>query len=247
VSPGNGVEAQNAIIVVPTFNERDNTPHLVERIFGLYPDIHLLIVDDHSPDGTSDVVRELQPHYPNLMLLERMENHGFAPSYRDGFRKALSEPWCEAAITMDADFSHDPAEIRHLLAKLADNDVVVGSRYVAGGRIGNWGLRRRLLSRGANFYVRTVLGLSARDTTSGFTCMRKSALEKVRVDETVSNGYAFLVEMKYLLKRSGCKIGEHPITFDERREGESKMSMGKIWESVWLPWRVRMGANSHGR
>jgi dolichol-phosphate mannosyltransferase len=239
LTPAAGIAARNAVVVVPTFNERRNIARLVETLFSLYPEIHLLVVDDHSPDGTADAVRELQPRYPNLILLERMRDRGFAASYRDGFQRALAEPWCQAVLTMDADFSHDPSEIRHLLEKLAGNDVVLGSRYVEGGGVGHWNLRRRILSRSANFYVRTVLGLGAHDATSGFMCLRREALQRVPVHETVSDGYAFLVELKYLLGRSGCRIAEHPIVFDERREGQSKMSADKIWEAVWLPWHTR--------
>jgi dolichol-phosphate mannosyltransferase len=234
-----GVATENAVVVIPTFNERDNIPKLVDTVLGLYPDIHILVVDDHSPDGTSDVVRELQAKRPNLLLLERMKNPGFAASYRDGFSQMLAEPWCQAVISMDADFSHDPAVVRHLLAKLAGNDVVVGSRYTAGGSVQHWNLRRRMLSRGANFYVRGVLGVPTRDTTSGFMCMRREALNGVPFRETSAEGYAFLVELKYLLKQAGNRIAEYPIVFEERREGQSKMSMGKIWESLWMPWRIR--------
>jgi dolichol-phosphate mannosyltransferase len=234
--------AQNAVVVIPTFNERENIPNLIGALFGLYPDIRILVVDDHSPDGTSDAVRELQPRHPNLMLLERMQNPGFAASYRDGFRQVLSEPWCEAVVTMDADFSHDPSMIRHLLDKLSDHDVVVGSRYVAGGSVKRWNLRRRLLSRYANLYLTVVLGLPVHDMTSGFTCMRRQALEKVPVQKTASDGYSFLVELKYMLSRAGSRIGEYPISFEERREGQSKMSAGKIWEALWMPWRIRSGS-----
>ena len=230
----------NAAVVIPTFNERDNIPKIIKTLLGLFPDIHVLVVDDHSPDGTSDVVRSLQPQYPNLMLLERMQNPGFAASYRDGFRQVLAQPWCRAVTTMDADFSHDPAVIGDLLGKLADHDVVIGSRYTAGGSVANWSLRRRMLSRSANFYVRAVLGVPARDTTSGFMCMRRGALESVPVQNTASEGYAFLVELKYLLHRAKNRIAEYPIMFDERREGQSKMSAGKVWESFWMPWRIRL-------
>jgi dolichol-phosphate mannosyltransferase len=126
-----------------------------------------------------------------------------------------------------------------MLPKLAGNDVVVGSRYTAGGSVRNWSLRRRMLSRAANYYVRAVLGVSVRDTTSGFVCMRREALERAVVEQTASDGYAFLAELKYLLVRTGSRIAEHPISFDERREGESKMSAGKMWEALWLPWRIR--------
>jgi dolichol-phosphate mannosyltransferase len=237
--PAPGVATQNAVVVVPTFNERTNIARLVDTLFGLYPNIHVLVVDDHSPDGTSEVVRGLQQDRDNLMLLERTHNPGFAASYRDGFRQALASPWCQVVITMDADFSHDPSEIRHLLGRLAGHDVVVGSRYIAGGSVQRWNLRRRLLSLTANLYVRAALSLPIHDTTSGFLCMRREALEGVPVQKTFSEGYVFLVELKCLLNRSGCKIVEHPIVFDERREGQSKMSIGKVWESFWMPWRIR--------
>jgi dolichol-phosphate mannosyltransferase len=236
------VAAGNTIVVVPTFNERHNITRLVETILGLYPEIHVLVVDDHSPDGTANAVRALQQRFPNLMLLERLRDSGFAASYRDGFRLVLAQPWCHAIVTMDADFSHDPSEIRHLLGKLAGHDVVVGSRYVAGGGFGNLKLRRRILSHAANLYVRAVLGLTVHDTTSGFQCMRREVLASLPLDATVSNGYAILVELKYLFHRFGRRVAEHPIVFEDRREGQSKMSAGKVWESMRLPWRIRFRA-----
>jgi dolichol-phosphate mannosyltransferase len=239
---GSHVATQNTAVVIPTYNERDNIPKIVEAILNLYPDIHILVVDDHSPDGTAQIVREMQRVHPNLMLRERMQNRGFAPSYRDGFRQVLAESWCHAVIGMDADFSHNPAEIGRMLDKLTGYDVVVGSRYTAGGSVQNWNPGRRMLSRAANFYVRAVLGVRVRDTTSGFICMRREALERAPVQQTASEGYAFLVELKYLLKRSGSCIAEHPISFEERREGQSKMSAGKVWESFWMPWRIRLGS-----
>jgi len=238
------IALQNTYIIIPTFNERLNIGNLVERLALLYPETHVLIVDDHSPDGTAGVVRGLQARHSKLMLLERIADRGFAPSYRDGFRRALAEPECHAIVTMDADFSHDPAQIGPMIEKLAACDVVVGSRYIAGGGVANWRLRRRILSRGANLYVRAVLGLPVHDATAGFLCLRPSAIQKLSLDESASNGYAFLVEMKYLLQLAGCRMVEHPILFDERREGESKMSMGKIWESIWLPWRILRAGRS---
>jgi len=238
--PASAVPTKNAVVVVPTFNELDNIPQIIKALIDLYPDIHILIVDDHSPDGTADAVRALQAQHENLGLIERMKNPGFAASYRDGFSQVLAEPWCQAVITMDADFSHNPAIIGHLLNGLAGNDVMIGSRYTTGGSVKNWGLGRRLLSRSANFYVHAVLGVPIRDTTSGFMCMRKEALESVPVQNTASDGYAFLVELKYLLTRAGSRMGEYPIVFDERRQGQSKMSADKIWESFWIPWRIRL-------
>lgn len=235
-----GVGPQNTVVVIPTFNERGNMEKLVKTLLGAYPEIRILVADDHSPDGTADVVRELQPRFRNLMLLERMQNPGYGPSLRDAFRKALAEPRCQAIVTMDADFSHDPTEVGHLLEKLADHNVVVGSRYTSEGGIGRWSLRRRILSRGANLYVRTILRLGIHDVTSGFLCMRREALKRVPIEQCQSNGYAFLVELKYLLERDGNRMAEHPIFFNERSEGKSKMSTRKIWESIWLPWRIRL-------
>jgi len=234
------VAPQNAVVVVPTFNERENIPEIIKALFGLYPDIHILVVDDHSPDGTADAVRGLQSQHKNLGLLERMKNPGFANSYRDGFRQSMAEPWCQALITMDADFSHNPSVIGHLLNGLAESDVVIGSRYTIGGSVKNWSPGRRLLSRSANFYVHAVLGVPIRDTTSGFMCMRRKALEGTPFQQTASDGYAFLVELKYLLARAGNRMSEYPIVFDERRQGQSKMSADKIWESFWMPWRIRL-------
>jgi dolichol-phosphate mannosyltransferase len=234
------IDIQNTAVVIPTYNERDNIAKIIDALLRLYPAIHILVVDDHSPDGTAGIVREMQGRCPNLILLERMQNRGFAPSYRDGFRRILPEPWCQAVVTMDADFSHDPAAIAKLLAGLEAVEVVVGSRYTMGGSVRNWNLRRRLLSRAANYYVRAVLSFGVRDMTSGFVGMRREALERAGVEHTGSEGYAFLVELKYLLARSGSRIAEHAISFDERREGQSKMSAGKVWEALWMPWRIRL-------
>lgn len=236
------ISVADAAIVVPTFNESDNVPSLVERVFGLYPAAHLLIVDDHSPDGTAGIVRSLQPRYPNLMLLERMNDPSFGRSYRDGFRRVLAESWCRAVVTMDADFSHDPAVICEMVERLSESDVVIGSRYIPNGGVANWSLHRRLLSRSANLYVRAILWMPVRDTTAGFMCMRREVLERIPLERIASEGYAFLVELKYLLSVGGARIAEHPITFSERREGQSKMSGKKIWESVRIPWRIRFGA-----
>jgi dolichol-phosphate mannosyltransferase len=233
------VFTKNAAVVIPTLNERDNIAKIIGTLLDLYPDIHVLVVDDHSPDGTADVVRELRAQHPHLMLVERMSSRGFGPSYRDAFRTVLAEPWCEAVVTMDADFSHDPGDIRNLLDKLAGQDMVIGSRYVAGGSVEHWSRRRRMLSQAANFYVRMVLPGTVQDTTSGFLCIRREALERV-LQKTASTGYTFMVELKYLLRRSGSRLTEHPIAFGNRRQGHSKMSAGKVWESLWRPWYLRL-------
>jgi dolichol-phosphate mannosyltransferase len=235
------IPTRNAVVVVPTFNEAANIPKIVETVFGLYPEIHMLVVDDQSPDGTAEIVRGLQPCHSNLELLARTGDPSFGRSYLDGFRKMLAKDWCQAIVTMDADFSHDPAVIARLLELLDTSDIALGSRYVAGGSVKNWALGRRVLSRSANLYVRAVLGLPIRDTTCGFMCMRAAAVATLPLDAIMSDGYAFLVELKYALARQGSCFQEYPIRFDERREGQSKMSVGKVWESAWLPWRIRLG------
>ena len=230
---------EDTVVVIPTYNERDNIGKLIAALLDLYPGIRVLVETKPSPDGTAAVVRDAQSRSANALLLERTANRGFAASYRDGFHKVLTEYPCRAIVTMDADFSHSPAEIGKMLNRLSVCDAVVGSRYTAGGSVKNWNLRRRTLSRAANHYVRAVLGFQVRDTTSGFMCIRREALEKAGVEQTSSEGYSFLVELKYLLVRLGSRIAEHPIAFDERREGQSKMSAGKIWEAFWMPWRIR--------
>ena len=197
------------------------------------------MVDDISPDGTAVVVEELQNQFPRLACHQRKTDRGFGKSYIDGFKKSAAEEQYEKIVMMDADFSHDVKEIPKMIEKLFDFDVVIGSRYVKGGRIENWNWRRRLLSRFANFYVRTVLGTPISDMTTGFMCFRKEILEKIKPDSVKSEGYAFLVEFKYRIFKAGYKIFEHPIVFTERREGESKMSFKNIREAILLPWKLK--------
>jgi dolichol-phosphate mannosyltransferase len=227
-------------VVIPTYNESGNIPPLVDAIFEAYPGISMLVVDDHSPDGTAELVRGLRGRYPNLGVLERRQNRGFGRSYVDGFRQVLSDGRTEAVVMMDADFSHDPATIGDMVRALGEYGAVVGSRYRSGGNVENWSKWRQLLSRSANFYVRAVLTVPVADMTTGFMAIRTEALRAIDIERLCSDGYSFLVELKYLLARSGCRVYEHPITFRERREGQSKMSGKIIWESIWLPWRIRL-------
>ena len=226
-------------VIIPTYNEKENIRFLVEEIFSLYSNIFILVVDDNSPDGTGDIVKDLQIRFPQLALRQRLNNRGFGKSYIDGFEKLLDDSENRIIVMMDADFSHDPEEIPEMINKLSECDMVIGSRYVPGGDIENWNWRRRLLSRFANFYVKTILGTPINDMTTGFMCLRKSILDKINLDSIKSDGYAFLVELKYKIFKAGYKIYEHPITFVERREGQSKMSFKNIWEAVFLPWKLR--------
>jgi len=226
-----------ALVVVPTYNERDNLPLLLDGLMR-HPNVSVLVVDDDSPDGTAAVAHELAATHPGrIHVLERRGIRGLGRSYVDGLKLAL-EAKADLICQMDADLSHDPAQLPRLIAGAAAADVVIGSRYIPGGRIVNWPLRRRLLSRFANIYVRTITRLTARDCTSGYRCWRREALSGMPLDRFISDGYSFLVEMLYVAARRGCRIGEAPITFVERRLGESKLSRAVLLESAIAPWRL---------
>jgi dolichol-phosphate mannosyltransferase len=225
------------VVIVPTYNERDNLPPLVARLLEI-PGLGILVVDDGSPDGTGEAADLIaREHRGRVEVLHRTGRRGLGRSYLDGIRHALAAG-ATHICQMDADFSHDPADVPRLLAATADADVVIGSRYVAGGRIENWAPRRIALSRFANRYVRAITGLSTADNTSGFRCWRRSALERLPLDRISSDGYAFLVELVWEAAAAGCRIREVAITFTERRQGASKLSGGVVWESVLLPWRL---------
>ena len=225
------------LVIIPTFNERENVPPLVEALVA-HDAVDVLIVDDNSPDGTGAIADDLARRQPaRVAVLHRTRDRGFGRSYIDGIRHALREP-VDVIAQMDADFSHDPTRLPALVEATARADVVIGSRYTRGGGIRNWSKRRRLLSRFANAYVRAVTGLSAGDCTSGFRCWRRDALAALPLDQFVSDGYSFLVEMLFVAALQGRRIAEVPITYVERREGESKMSRGVILESAITPWRL---------
>jgi len=229
--------SQSALVVIPTYNERANIPVLVAGLMQ-HPGVRVLIVDDQSPDGTGAVADALATDYPGrISVLHRTGKKGFGRSYIDGLRQALSEP-ADVLCQMDADLSHDPRHLPDLIAATADADVVIGSRYVPGGAIVNWPKRRRVLSRVANIYIRAVTQLAARDCTSGYRCWRRSAMATLPLDRFISDGYSFLVEMLFVAARGGCRIREVPITFVERREGESKVSRAVLIESAITPWRL---------
>src|SRR6185295_6162773 len=194
--------------------------------------------DDQSPDGTGAVAEKLAAQYPGrLEVMHRTGRRGLGRSYIDGIKKALEQP-VDVLCQMDADLSHDPRHLPDLIAASSHADVVIGSRYVPGGAIVNWPLRRRLLSRFANVYIRGVTRLSPRDCTSGYRCWRRSALAALPLDRFISDGYSFLVEMLFVASRRGSRIAEVPITFVERREGESKVSRAVLVESAITPWRL---------
>jgi len=227
----------SALVIVPTYNERANLPTLVAGLMR-HPGVRVLIVDDQSPDGTGALADALaRDHSGRIEVMHRVGPRGLGRSYIDGIQKALAEP-VDLLCQMDADLSHDPEQLPSLIAAAAAADVVVGSRYVPGGAIVNWPRRRRLLSRFANLYIRAVTRLAPRDCTSGYRCWRRAALAALPLDRFVSDGYSFLVEMLFIAARRGCRIAEVPITFVERREGESKLSRAVLLESAITPWRL---------
>jgi dolichol-phosphate mannosyltransferase len=226
------------LIILPTYNERENVPTLVEQIFAYAPAADVLLVDDNSPDGTADLATELFATEPRFSVLRRTGPRGLGRSYVDGYRAALAGGYARL-VQMDADFSHDPERLPALLRAAESADVAIGSRYCPGGGIGNWPLRRRLLSRFANFYVAKITGMEVGDATSGYRCYNRRALERVLQNQIVAEGYAFLVESIYRVSQAGLSVAEVPIIFVDRREGQSKISRKVIFESVLMPWRVR--------
>ena len=229
------------LIIIPTYNERENIRPLLDMICGIEPAAHLLIVDDNSPDQTAALAEQLQDSaYPGrLFLLKRSGKLGLGTAYVAGFKWALARGY-DYIFEMDADFSHDPRYLPEFLAAIQTSDVVLGSRYIPGGGVKNWGLVRRLVSQGGSLYARTILGLSVRDLTGGFKCFRREVLLALDLDEVSSNGYSFQIEITYRAWKKGFRIQETPIVFEDRRAGKSKMSRRIFWEAVWMVWRLRL-------
>ena len=227
----------DCLVVVPTYNERENLPTLARGILA-HPGFGLLVVDDGSPDGTGQIADALAKEHPGRVeVMHRTGPRGLGRSYVDGLRRALASG-ARLIFQMDADLSHNPEYLPALAAAAADHDLVIGSRYLTGVSVVNWPLHRIFLSAFANRYVRAVTRVSATDCTSGFRCWRREALERLPIDGMVSNGYAFIVEMLFEASRRGCRIGEVPIIFVERRQGQSKVSGRVLAESLIVPWRL---------
>jgi len=238
----------NVLILIPTYNERDNLPVLVRDILR-HDGYRVMVVDDQSPDGTGDVADQLAAEHPGRVeVLHRTGKRGLGRSYIEALTIARGRADVDLICQMDADLSHDPKYLPDMVAAAATGcDMVIGSRYLHGVSVVNWPLRRLFLSTFANNYIRTVTRLPVRDCTSGFRCWRREALQRVPLERIVSDGYAFLVEMLYEAHRRGCKIGEVPIIFVERRLGHSKMSKAVILESMYMPWRVVLRAARGGK
>jgi len=225
------------LVIVPTFNERDNLPTVLERVLR-HDGLRVLVVDDASPDGTGRIADEwAAANRARVQVLHRNGARGLGLSYIDGMYLALRTD-ATHICQMDADLSHDPDDLPRLIAATADADVAIGSRYVPGGRIENWAAHRRMLSAFANWYIRSVTGLTIRDCTGGFRCWRREVLERLPLGTLRSENYSFIVELTWEANRAGYRCSEVPITFVERRKGASKLSGRVLLESAVLPWRL---------
>jgi dolichol-phosphate mannosyltransferase len=219
-------------LVLPTYDEASNVERVVSAAREHLPDgARILIVDDNSPDGTGRIADRLQAELPGVSVLHRAQKEGIGPAYVAGFQHALAEG-ADLVVQMDADFSHDPGDLPRLIAAAGDADLVLGSRYVDGGAVADWGPVRRLISRGGSAYARAVLGVRVRDLTGGFKVFRRDVLEAIDLESISSAGYAFQVETTYRAVRAGFRVVEVPITFTERRVGESKMTGGIVLEAA---------------
>ncbi|MBL7190778.1 polyprenol monophosphomannose synthase [bacterium] len=227
------------LIIIPTYNERENIGALIPRILEQTDEVDVLVVDDNSPDGTGKIAAEISEKEPRVFLLQRPGKRGFGSAYCDGFRYALENGY-DAVMEMDADFSHDPKEIPNFLKAAEDADLVQGSRYLNGVNVINWPLYRLLLSYFANLYTRIITGLNTKDSTGGFRLIRREALKSVDLRGIKSNGYSFQIELLYKIWLKGFKVVEIPIIFVDRVKGKSKMSKRIIYEAMFMVWKLRL-------
>ena len=228
-----------AVVCLPTYNERENLEPMI-RALGAHG-VRVLVIDDNSPDGTGEIADRLAAELDYLDVLHRERKEGLGPAYLAGFRQALAGD-AELVIEMDCDFSHDPADVPRLIAAAEDADLVLGSRYVPGGRVENWGAVRRFVSAGGSLYARVFLGVPIRDLTGGFKCFRREVLERLDLDRIHAKGYAFQIELTYRALRGGFRVTEIPIRFADREIGSSKMSRAIVLEAVWKVPLMRLRA-----
>ena len=231
--------SERTLVVVPTYNERENLPKLVDRLLAAQEELEILVVDDSSPDGTGKWVGELASRNPRIHLLSRTAKNGLGRAYIAGFQWAISHGY-ELIVQMDADFSHNPDDVPKLLAGISEHeaDLAIGSRYVGGIRVINWPLKRLVLSVGASYYVKWITGLSVWDPTGGFKCWRRHTLESIDLATIRSNGYGFQIEMTHRVWRRGLRVVEVPIIFSDRIEGTSKMSKKIVFEALFMVWTL---------
>jgi dolichol-phosphate mannosyltransferase len=227
------------LVIIPTYNEIHNIKKLLPDVLSSFPSVDVLVVDDNSPDGTADWVKEAAKTVPRIKIIERPGKMGLGTAYVAGFKYVIENGY-DYAIQMDADYSHDPQEIETFLEMIKDFDLVIGSRYIYGVRVINWPIRRLLLSYGANLYSRIITGMPIKDGTGGFKCFRREVLSAINLDKIHSNGYSFQIEMNYKAYKLGFKIAETPITFVDRVEGTSKMSKKIVREAIFMVWKLRI-------
>jgi len=233
------------LVIVPTYNERDNLPAIIAAVHEHLAEADVLVVDDNSPDGTGAVADELAARDGKVHVLHRPGKQGLGTAYVAGFKWALARDY-QFVFEMDCDFSHDPKYLPIMLARARSGaDLVLGSRYVAGGGTVNWGPMRKVISRGGSLYARTILGIDVRDVTGGFKCFRRGTLERLDLDSVSAQGYGFQIEMTYRTIKQGMRVEEVPIVFVDRRVGQSKMSKKIFLEALTLVWKLRLaGAGS---
>jgi dolichol-phosphate mannosyltransferase len=226
------------LVCIPTYNEKDNIRQMIDIVLKQGDDIEILVIDDNSPDGTGDIVESIRANNKRVHLMRRPGKLGLGTAYIDGFKYGLSLPHIGYLMEMDADFSHDPENIKLFREGIKEADLIIGSRYINGISIVNWPMSRLLLSYFAAIYVRYITGLPVKDPTGGFKCFKREVLEALRLDEIKSNGYCFQVEMNFFVWRAGFKIKEVPIIFIDRQVGASKMSKKIVYEAIWGVWRL---------
>lgn len=230
------------LIVTPTYNEKENLPRFLDAVRSAYPEAHILVVDDNSPDGTGDLADAIAAKDPNVRVMHRAGKLGLGTAYIEGFRKGLDEGY-DRFFEMDADLSHDPKYLKAFVAALDDGaDVVIGSRNIPGGNVEGWGFTRHFISKGGSLYARTILGLATRDLTSGFKAFTRRALQAIDFETVRSNGYSFQIEMTFRAAHKGMKITEVPIVFVDRTLGRSKMSRKIFVEAMGVVWKLRFDA-----
>ena len=231
---------RKAVVVVPTYNEAENVGGLIPEILAKDERLSVLVVDDNSPDGTANIVKNLPGFGDRILILERPLKQGLGAAYIAGFQWILANTDFEAIFEMDADFSHSPDALPHFLQEIDSHDLVLGSRYLQGITVVNWPLRRLILSVGANIYARFVTGMPIKDSTGGFKCFRRSTLEMLPLESIKSDGYSFQIEMNYHCWKRRLRIKEISITFEDRQVGVSKMSKRIIFEAIWMVWALRV-------
>ncbi len=227
------------LVIIPTYNERENIERVVPLVLEKDPSIHVLIVDDNSPDGTGEIADRMAKENDRIFVIHRQNKSGLGTAYITGFKFALEKDF-DYVFEMDCDFSHDPKYIPDFLQTVKEHDLVLGSRYISGVNVINWPMSRLLLSYYANVYSRIVTGLPVRDATGGFKCFRREVLKAIDLEEVKSNGYSFQIEMSFRAWKKGFRIKEIPIVFEDRRLGQSKMSKKIVREAVWMVWRLRL-------